>query len=88
MRIVLGLIIALLIAPAPASAIPVFARRYRVSCQLCHHPVPALTAYGESFAVTGGLRYLARRNFKLTAEATRDMELKVTRWSAGFLTAF
>lgn len=52
-RIVLTALIALLLAPSPASAIPVFARRYRVSCQLCHNPVPALTAYGETFAGNG-----------------------------------
>ena len=49
----LAFLLVLLLAPAPASAIPVFARRYRVSCQLCHNPVPALTAYGESFAANG-----------------------------------
>lgn len=47
------LVVALLLLPATASAIPTFARRYRVSCQLCHNPVPALTAYGETFAANG-----------------------------------
>jgi hypothetical protein len=36
-----------------AAAIPAFARRYRVSCQLCHNPIPALTAFGEQFAANG-----------------------------------
>jgi hypothetical protein len=49
-RVVLAVV---LLVPTPASAIPVFARRYRVSCQLCHHPVPALTAFGEQFAANG-----------------------------------
>lgn len=44
---------ALLLLPAEVSAIPVFARRYKVSCQLCHNPVPALTAFGEQFAANG-----------------------------------
>src|SRR5690606_13900503 len=46
-------LIVLFLVPAPVSAIPVFARRYRVSCQLCHNPVPALTTYGETFASNG-----------------------------------
>ncbi len=51
-RLLLLLALALLL-PMPASAIPVFARRYRVSCQLCHNPVPALTPFGETFAGNG-----------------------------------
>lgn len=39
--------------PGPLSAVPVFARRYRVSCQLCHLPIPKLTAFGEQFAANG-----------------------------------
>ena len=34
-------------------AIPAFARKYKVSCQLCHHPFPTLTPFGESFAANG-----------------------------------
>jgi len=52
-RMLLILLAFLLVAPAPASAIPVFARRYKVSCQLCHNPAPALTAFGEQFAANG-----------------------------------
>ncbi len=37
----------------PAAAIPAFARRYKVSCQLCHHPIPKLTPFGEQFAANG-----------------------------------
>jgi hypothetical protein len=36
-----------------AGAIPAFARKYKVSCQLCHHPFPTLTAFAESFAANG-----------------------------------
>ena len=39
--------------PVPAEAIPAFARRYRVSCSLCHNPVPALNDFGEQFAANG-----------------------------------
>lgn len=51
----IGLLALLLLAAPLAEAwgIPVFARRYKVSCQLCHNPVPALTAFGEQFAGNG-----------------------------------
>ena len=41
------------LAPAPAAAIPSFARRYRTTCQTCHNVVPALNAFGEQFAGNG-----------------------------------
>ncbi|MDH4349050.1 MAG: hypothetical protein OEW17_09600, partial [Gemmatimonadota bacterium] len=37
----------------PAGAIPAFARRYKVSCQLCHNPIPKLTDFGYQFAANG-----------------------------------
>ncbi|HUG40631.1 MAG TPA: hypothetical protein VMM12_09105 [Longimicrobiales bacterium] len=33
--------------------IPAFARKYGVSCTLCHAPAPRLTAFGETFAGNG-----------------------------------
>jgi hypothetical protein len=36
-----------LLWPEPAEAIPAFARKYRVSCALCHQPFPRLNAFGE-----------------------------------------
>jgi len=42
-----------LLAPVRADAIPAFARKYGVSCQLCHAPAPKLTAFGEQFAANG-----------------------------------
>lgn len=47
------LLVLLLVVPVDAVAIPAFARRYRVSCQLCHNPVPKLTAFGVTFAGNG-----------------------------------
>jgi len=44
---------AALLAPAGASAIPAFARKYRVSCTTCHDPFPRLKPYGEEFAARG-----------------------------------
>ncbi len=40
------------VAP-PATAIPAFARKYGVTCSLCHNPAPRLTAFGEGFAGHG-----------------------------------
>lgn len=37
----------------PAAAIPAFARKYAVSCTLCHAPAPRLKAFGEEFAGRG-----------------------------------
>jgi hypothetical protein len=42
-----------LAAPASAGEIPAFARKYGVSCNLCHSPIPRLTAFGETFAANG-----------------------------------
>jgi hypothetical protein len=39
--------------PDDASALPVFARKYRVSCSMCHNPFPALNAFGDQFAANG-----------------------------------
>lgn len=38
---------------ANAHAIPAFARKYGVSCSLCHAPAPRLNAFGETFAGNG-----------------------------------
>lgn len=60
-----GLTLLLVAAPlTPAEAIPAFARRYRVSCQLCHNVIPALNAFGDQFAANG-FRFA-------TGEAPRD----------------
>src|SRR5690606_15708554 len=36
-----------------AEAIPAFARKYRVTCSVCHTTAPALNAFGEQFAGNG-----------------------------------
>jgi hypothetical protein len=50
-----GLVLVVLVAlPAgEAEAVPAFARKYNVSCALCHNPAPRLTAVGEQFAANG-----------------------------------
>lgn len=50
----LGLVVMGMAATAhDAAAIPAFARKYRVSCSLCHAPAPRLNAFGEAFAGNG-----------------------------------
>jgi hypothetical protein len=45
---------AMLVSTAlPAEAIPAFARKYSVSCNLCHSPAPRLNGFGEQFAANG-----------------------------------
>lgn len=49
--------------PQDADAIPAFARKYRVSCSLCHSTIPRLTPFGDQFAANGfemAVRELAR----------------------------
>lgn len=41
------------ILPEAASAIPAFARRYKISCTTCHAPIPKLKPYGDEFAGNG-----------------------------------
>jgi hypothetical protein len=44
----------LLIIPSQiSSGIPAFARKYQISCQVCHSPVPRLKPFGEDFAGDG-----------------------------------
>jgi hypothetical protein len=47
------LLLLLLLIPDSLHGIPAFARRYGVSCNLCHATVPRLNAYGEAFAGNG-----------------------------------
>jgi hypothetical protein len=37
----------------PAAALPVFAHRYALSCQVCHSTVPRLNTFGEAFRARG-----------------------------------
>ncbi|MDQ8154206.1 MAG: hypothetical protein P3B98_06040 [Gemmatimonadota bacterium] len=48
-----ALVIAVSLWPSTAHAIPPFARKYGVSCSMCHQPVPRLTPFGENFAANG-----------------------------------
>ncbi len=49
----LALSLGLALSPSTASAIPPFARKYGVSCAMCHAPVPRLNDFGAAFAANG-----------------------------------
>src|ERR1051326_939608 len=46
-------VVALLALPAPARALPAFARRFNLACGACHSAVPRLNAFGEAFHENG-----------------------------------
>ncbi len=44
----------LIIPPEQVEAVPAFARKYQISCQVCHSPaMPRLKAFGDEFAGAG-----------------------------------
>ena len=47
------LLLLLTLFPAPVESIPLFARRYKVSCTMCHVAFPKLNSFGEAFAGNG-----------------------------------
>jgi hypothetical protein len=52
--ILLSVAIILSITVQDASSIPAFARKYQISCQVCHSPVmPRLKPFGDDFAGNG-----------------------------------
>jgi hypothetical protein len=64
-------------ALTPAAAIPAFARKYRVSCSLCHSAPPRLTEFGETFAANGF--EIAPGEVPLDTIATPDPLLRLQR---------
>lgn len=48
-----GALLVASVAPLHADRIPAFARKYNVTCALCHQPAPRLTEFGETFAANG-----------------------------------
>lgn len=55
MPLVAGLLVGgvLMLRPAPAAAVPIFAERYGFSCSACHTAVPELNAFGNAFRRAG-----------------------------------
>ncbi len=50
----LAVTMGLIIPPEQADAVPAFARKYQISCQVCHSPaMPRLKAFGDEFAGDG-----------------------------------
>jgi hypothetical protein len=53
-QIALMAAILIIMVPNNCDAIPAFARKYQISCQVCHSPaLPRLKAFGEEFATAG-----------------------------------
>jgi hypothetical protein len=52
-QVVLAALLLLPFVPSQAQAIPAFARKYKVTCALCHAPFPRLNAFGDMFAGNG-----------------------------------
>lgn len=46
-------LVAFALSPGDLFGIPAFARKYRVTCSVCHTTVPALNSFGETFAANG-----------------------------------
>jgi hypothetical protein len=53
MFVVFGILIFLTSITPPASAIPVFARKYGTSCSTCHNNFPELNDFGWAFYKNG-----------------------------------
>ena len=53
MRVVTCSAILAAFAPVPVGAIPAFARMHKMSCAVCHDPIPRLTPFGEMFVGNG-----------------------------------
>ena len=51
--IVLSAVILSFFIVKPAKGMPAFARKYQISCQVCHSPFPHLKPFGEDFASNG-----------------------------------
>ena len=51
---VLVVILSVITPANKCNAIPAFARKYQISCQVCHSPImPRLKAFGDEFAGDG-----------------------------------
>ena len=54
LNITLPAVIIVLLITSKTNAIPAFARKYQISCQVCHSPaIPRLKGFGEEFAGNG-----------------------------------
>ncbi len=58
-------------APRPASAIPIFAQRYHLTCETCHSVLPELNAFGNAFR-DNGYRIAGLKKHGTTVAALRE----------------
>ncbi len=77
LRASLAALLLLPLMPHQVQAIPAFARKYKVTCALCHAPVPRLTAFGELFAGNGF--QMARGETPQDTLSTGDPMLRLQR---------
>jgi hypothetical protein len=75
--VALALVLCGNVPTAWAHEIPAFARKYKVSCNLCHNPFPTLTEFGETFA-GNGFRFAASEEPRDTIN-TGDELLQLAR---------
>lgn len=66
------LLAATLFFPDDGRAIPAFARKYDMSCNVCHSAVPVLKPYGEEFAANG-YQLKDKEPVRFTRETGDDM---------------
>ena len=90
--IVLSALIFLVIPSKNADAIPAFARKYQISCQVCHSPAaPVLKAFGDEFAGDGFrmTEYESPRYFIQTGDERLSLfrEFPIAVRIDGFVTA-
>jgi hypothetical protein len=76
--VIVCLMVAGLAAP-PASAIPVFARRYQTSCTTCHVLPPQLNSFGQAFRANGFRMPAGERS-----RQDKDVQLGAPEWEALF----
>jgi hypothetical protein len=50
---IISLIVLFAFIASESNAIPAFARKYNMSCKVCHSPFPKVKPYGEDFAANG-----------------------------------
>jgi hypothetical protein len=72
-----ALIMLIVLTTEESRAIPAFARKYNLSCQTCHSPIPRLKAYGDDFA-GNGFALTDKESPRYFAE-TGDEELSLIR---------
>lgn len=77
MLVVLTVMVMILILKDDLLGIPAFARKHRMSCEVCHNPFPRLKAYGEEFAGNGF--QLADREAPRYYQDTGDEKLSLIR---------